>query len=440
MGLGNIGNYMDENWHGGQLEGDFFDHPSMDIEENAKVDKPIKQSVWNWKHAFTRELMRGKHKFEIINKYLPMIIRFDIHKQANDFLDKNDGALGYFIVDVSNFDDKFSYEDMPEDLRKCNLYAVNSTELREVINRALVSENDGSMDGFLNSNDNVDEEITYLDECTGLPCIDSWDGESDDEDERLNNIASLFLGKKWMTLDEFNKFNTMEGKLPYLVSIVKRAFAPKSRSNGKFKDDVNDYDVKDQDLQADSQKEVKEAEVNNIHETTMDDVGYVAMPQKYDIKHENKKSDYQEDVSFNKKRDKVEVNNIHESEMDDIGNTDMPDKVDIKREHKKSDYQEDVDFDKEFETQDVDNDTEIKFDEINTEVPDYGKVNDNMTELKNKDYQDDIYFDNISDFVVEDNVSDMLDEMLDEDADKNEIEYEEKPQEIEISEKYDWGW
>ena len=174
MSLGDIGNFMDENWHGGQIDGDFFEHPEMDIEETAiEEKKESNKLVWNWKHAITRELMRGKHRTEILSKYKNVIDRFDIKELICNFLDKNQGVLGYFIVDVSNFDDKFKYEDMPQ-------------ELREVINRSLVSEEDGSLDGFLNSDDSINEEIYYIDECTGLPAIDSWNGESDDDDDRLN--------------------------------------------------------------------------------------------------------------------------------------------------------------------------------------------------------------------------------------------------------------
>jgi hypothetical protein len=27
--LGDISSFINENWHGGQIEGDFFDHPEM---------------------------------------------------------------------------------------------------------------------------------------------------------------------------------------------------------------------------------------------------------------------------------------------------------------------------------------------------------------------------------------------------------------------------
>jgi hypothetical protein len=244
--------------------------------------------------------MRGKHKNEILLKYKTVIDRFDIKDEVCKFLDKNDCVLGYFIVDVSNFDDKFSYNDIPQNLRDCNLYAINAVELREVINRSLVSENDGSLDGFLNADDNVNEEVYYLDECTGLPCIDCWDGEYDDEDERLNSIANLFLGKKWMSLSEKENFANIEGKLPYLISIVKRAFTPKSSSNDFFEDDINEYNIENYDMEADSQLAVKDVEIKNIHEQKINDIGNTSMPTKLNIENEFKKSDYCDDVDYDK--------------------------------------------------------------------------------------------------------------------------------------------
>lgn len=456
MSLGDIGNFMDENWHGGQIDGDFFEHPEMDIEETViEEKKESNKLVWNWKHAITRELMRGKHRTEILSKYKNVIDRFDIEELICNFLDKNQGVLGYFIVDVSNFDDKFKYEDMPQELRECNLYAINAVELREVINRSLVSEEDGSLDGFLNSDDSINEEIYYLDECTGLPAIDSWNGESDDDDERLNSIANLFLGKKWMSLSEKDNFNEMEGKLPYLVSIVKRAYMPKSNSNGNFEDDINDFEVENQELEADSQKFYKDAEVNNIHEQKLDDIGNTVIPEKIEIKDKILKSDYQEDVSVGKKFESYN----------------------IKNELKKSDYRDDVAYDKELILQQVDNTKEQGLMSFNTDIPDYGTFNDNikeqglmdfetdipdygffddnMTELSDKDYRDDVEFDDMEDFIIED-IRDMeddefdyadlsdgavdLDEMMEDELYDQDFEIDDEPEEVEISNKYDWSW
>ena len=455
MSLGNIGNYINENWHGGQIEGEFFDYPEFDIEENVQIEKKSNKSVWNWKYAITRELMRGKHKQEILSKYKVVIERFGIQDVVNKFLDKNDGVLGYFIVDVSNFDDKFTYNDIPQQLKDCNLYAINAIELREIINRSLVNENDGSLDGFLNSNENVDEEVYYIDECTGLPVIDEWNGESDDEDERLNSIANLFLGKKWMTLSEKEKFDTIEGKFPYLISIVKRAHSFNSKVNDKINDDVNDFQIKNQELQADSQEFLENVEVNNIHERKMDDIGDVSLLKKidvinklnktdfcddfevdeefqsYDIKDEINKYDSCNDVAYDKQIKQEKIDNLKEFQFDDVA------------------------YDKQIKQENIDNLEEMEFTDINTEITDYGFFNDNMHEESSKDYETDVQFDNFQDFIIED-IKDMkddqfdyadlsnsdvdIDEMFEDQMIEEQVQYEKPIQKIEISNKYDWSW
>ncbi|MBR4316792.1 MAG: hypothetical protein IKP65_07530 [Alphaproteobacteria bacterium] len=242
--LGNLSNFIDENWHGGQIEGDFFSHPEMNIEENLRVAKEKKASIWNWKHAIVRELMRGHHKKDIIFKYQDIINKFNLQDKINAFLNKYDGILGYFIVDVSNFDSKFTYDNIPSFMKECNLYAINATELREIISRSLVSENDGSFDGFMNANDNIQEEIHYVDEYTGLPCIDNIEIDIDNEDERLNKIADLFLNKKIITIGERSNFNKIENKFNFLVGALKKSFTLKSTSlNNKVENDVSNYNL-----------------------------------------------------------------------------------------------------------------------------------------------------------------------------------------------------
>lgn len=297
MGLGNIGDYIDENWHGGQIDGDFYEHPEIPIEENNEVAKEAKSSVWNWKHAMIRELMRGHHTCEILIKYMNVMRRFNVISEIRNFLNKYDGLIGWLVVDVSNFDEKFKYEDIPAEMRSSNLYAINATELREIISRSLISENDGTMDGLLNFEDSVDEKISYVDECTGLPCIDSLDGDFDD-DERMNAVAELFFNRKWITFSEKEAFAGMDGKLAFLASAVNRKFKPKSRSNGKVEDDVKQFDVKEQDLDAGTQDVKKDVDVVNVHEASLDDIGEVKMPEKIDFVQELNKSDFSDDVEF----------------------------------------------------------------------------------------------------------------------------------------------
>ena len=438
MGFGDIGNYIDENWHGGQIEGDFYNHPEMSIEETVRVEKKPNTMVWNWRHALTRELMRGRHKAEILDKYRDVIERFMIMDKVVSFLDRNDGFLGWFVVDVSNFDDKFGYEDMPEEMRKCNLYAYNATALREIISRSLVSENDGSMDGFLGADDSIREDVRYVDDYTGLPCVDDVNAIFDNGDDRLAGIADMFVSRGIMTLGERNAFVDSGNKLAYLVSVLRRSFAPKSKSDGKFDDVIGDYGVKQQELDAEAQVAVKDIEIGNIHERALGDLGNdVVMPGKYDIAQENRKSDFRQDVQ--------------------VG---TPIAVfEIKKEFKPSDFRSDVEFDEVVKDKNLDG-LSVTRDSDMTDVDtgdsmDYGFFNDNMTELTDKDYRDDVKFDNVEEFVVDD-IKDMkddefdyadlskgdvdVDEMFDLDADKEEAEVDEAPEEIEISDKYDWSW
>lgn len=457
MGLGNIGGYLDENWHGGQMEGDYFDHPEMPLEENGPVKNVSKGNVWNWRHSVTRELMRGRHKFEIMAKYATVLDKFGIRDEVSRFLDKNDGVLGWFIVDVSNFDDKFGYQDIPEEMRACNLYALNATELREIVSRSLVSEGDGTMDGFLGSDDSLSETVGYIDECTGLPCIDGWDGESDDDDARMDAIAGIFLGRNWMTLAEKSRFDGMEGKLPYLVSIVKRHFSPKSTSNGKFEDDVANYGIEGQELSVTPQKAMKDVEVTGVRERTIDDVGYVAMPEKFDIAKENKKSDYKKDVEVGRRVEGVSVDRLRNQKLDGIGIAPV-ERVDISdniSELKKGDFKDD------FEIKEGEQDVEIG--ELNKERNDeieFGALSDNDIDVDEFIVKDsikgEVNFDETAGDLVIDDLDEMkddefdfadfkggdvdVDEMFDIDSDKNEADVDDVPEEVEISNKYDWSW
>lgn len=323
MGLGNLGNYIDENWHGGQIEGDFYNHPEMDIEENVEVQKKPNTLVWNWKHVLTRELMRGRHKPEILAKYKTVIDRFGIYGKVVAFLDKYDGFIGWFIVDVSNFDDKFGYEDMPECMRKCNLYAYNATELREIISRSLISENDGTLDGFLNSNEGgVHEQIIYVDDCTGLPCVDDINCIFDNDDDRLSVVADHFLGRKMMTLNERNRFVNLSNKFAFLVTVLKRSFVAQSNSNGKHSDVVNDFGVKQHELDAEPLKALKNVDIGNLRERKLDDVGNVTMLEKYDIAEEHNKSEFKQDVTFDKVED-FTIDDIKDMKDDEFDYADI---------------------------------------------------------------------------------------------------------------------
>jgi len=50
--------------------------------------------------------------------------------------------------------------------------------------------------------------------------------------------------------------------------------------------------------------------------------------------------------------------------------------------------------------------------DFETDIPDYGYFDDNMTELSDKDYRDDVEFDDMEDFIIED-IRDMEDDEFD---------------------------
>jgi hypothetical protein len=50
--------------------------------------------------------------------------------------------------------------------------------------------------------------------------------------------------------------------------------------------------------------------------------------------------------------------------------------------------------------------------DFETDIPDYGFFDDNMTELSDKDYRDDVEFDDMEDFIIED-IRDMEDDEFD---------------------------
>ena len=109
-----IGKFLDENNHGGIIEeNDFFNHPEMEIVENViEEKKPVKQT-WSWKKSIARELMSGKHAQEIYKKYGKLITDSKYFDKIVKYIDTFDGIMGTLVVDVSAFDDKFSYDSIP---------------------------------------------------------------------------------------------------------------------------------------------------------------------------------------------------------------------------------------------------------------------------------------------------------------------------------------
>ena len=319
MGLGDIGQYMDENLRQVKpIDEDSFEHFEMPIEENKQLVAPTKKVVFNWKKALTRELMRGKHKDEILRKYHDFFVRYGVLDKAIAFLNQNDGLIGYFVVDVGAFDNKFGYNDIPQFMRSCNLYAINATELQEIIDTMLSSQNDGTLDGFLGADETPERVVRYVDAVTGLPVVDNAEQcACNDDDERLQKIANLFLKTKLMGLGDYAKFKGVSGKLPYLVNCVKASLAPKSNATGKHDNLVADYGVKEQEAIADSAKAQKAQEVVGVSELKVDDIGNTSMPQPMRVSRKRSANDYVEDVSVQKRQASIDVA-MDEMKLDNI--------------------------------------------------------------------------------------------------------------------------
>lgn len=412
---GDIGGYLDENWHGGDIAGDLFSHPEMDITDEpapAKKEKPV---AWNWRHAITRELMRGKRRDQIVAKYADAMAKFGVQDEVIEFLDDNDGIMGWLVVDVSNFDAKFGYEDIPEFMRKCNLYAVNSTELREIITRSLVSENDGSLDGFLGSDDSVSEKSTYVDEITGLPCMDGLTEEEMNQDERLDKIAKMFYGKRWLGDQDMATFNVSDNKIGILTSAIMRHGADVSESTGEFTDDAGDYGIKEIKVSVDPISQKKDIDVSNVHDAAVDDIGNTAMPVPVKVQQKYSPSDIiKKDIEYSKKSPGMFEMDNPKQKLNEIDEIDISDETG------------------------------------------YNDFTDGLNELTSKSYKTDIDLGGISGELVIDDISDMkddefdfgdvsdgnvdLDEMMEEEADTNDLDINKVNKDIEISDKYDWSW
>lgn len=334
MGLGDINGYIDENWHGGDIQGDLFSHPEMDVFEE-KAEQPAetakKPSVWNWRHAMTRELMRGKTRQQIMAKYRDTLERFGVFDEADAFLEENFGLLGWLVVDVDNFDEKFGYDDMPANLKAFNLYAVNATELQEVVTRSLVSENDGTIDGFFGSDDSVTETVKYVDSVTGLPCLDE-DGLNGDTN-RIMAVVKHLAELGWITKGTCDYISGLEDsdKIFSIAQSISDHFKPKFKSDGKYTDVSKEFGVEDYDLEADSMGEVKNVEVYGVQENKLDDIGDVKLLGTVDVQNDLDSSDFCNDFEIGELPD-------GDIDLEEIAVEDAP-KDEIELENRKKDIE-----------------------------------------------------------------------------------------------------
>lgn len=243
-----IGKFLDENNHGGIIEeSDFFTHPEMEIVENTVVEKKEPEKVtWKWRKEIAKDLMSGKHAQEIYKKWGKLITDSKYFDKIVKYIDVMDGLLGTVVVDVSVFDDKFVYENIPLKYRKYNMYAINSTDIVKQEDVSYNGGNDGTMDGFLNGNDIKDVSCRFFDRTTGLEAIDSISDINNDL-MALNELAVCMTGNGVMTPKQYEGFKKSEHKLNFIKKVFRGDF--RKTLNAPIENDVESFGLQQQVLE-----------------------------------------------------------------------------------------------------------------------------------------------------------------------------------------------
>ena len=138
MGLGNIGKFIDENWHGGQIDGDFYNHPEeryvagysvneMEIEEKVNRDSytnwEVNEYLGNYFRFFGQKdmdiiylyFLSGKKQEDmvrILGKSQPAI-SYDVTriKEQIDFVIKIVSSIDDFIMFIVDDDNRLNTYD-----------------------------------------------------------------------------------------------------------------------------------------------------------------------------------------------------------------------------------------------------------------------------------------------------------------------------------------
>ena len=311
-GLGNINDFIEENNHGGLIEenADFYSTTEMPIEENVIVKKVKQPKVWDWKKSIGRALMSGYHTDYILNKYGLLINQSPNKEKILKYLRVNDGLLGYLFVDTSLFDEKFDYSNIPNGMKKYNLYAIHSKNFEKTVSKTVVKNSNGTMDGFLNGNDIIVKTYSCQDKYTNLPAISSIDEVDENE---VRRIGKKLLDDGRIGVRDFELFKNTD-KLSFLKKMF-RTVTQYIPTNKKTEDDVTDFGLENQELTGDKVVLVKDISVDNNKEQFLDDVGDVSV-KTVQIKDEEIPSD-EEDVVFVKVAS-PEMDNLKETAYDDF--------------------------------------------------------------------------------------------------------------------------
>lgn len=379
-----IGNFLDENNHGGIIdENDFFNHPEMIITENLIEEKKPVKKVWKWKKSIAKDLMSGKHAQDIYKKYGKLITDSKSFDKIVKYIDTFDGLLGTLIIDASVFDDKFTYESVPEKYRIFNVCAVNSPDMEKVEDVTYGSENDGTMDGFLNGLDTKSVDCHFFDKKTGLEVVTSLD----EINHLLNKTALKMLNTRVMTQKQYEGFNKSRSKLNFIKKVFRGDF--RKTLNAPIENDIDEFDLKQSELNESPVSGIKNINVS-VAEPKLDSIEVKKVPVEIDIIMKRDKREDLPDFNVASKKSSVDMEDLKEEKLDDIGSI-KNEKIELA-----DDVKETNDGLSEF------------FDDI--DVPDANKQEIDEEEFFSLENTDD------------------------------EIEFDKKPKKQDISNNYEFGW
>ena len=308
-----IGNFLDENNHGGIIqENDVFTHPEMVIEENIIEDKKPIKKTWNWKKAIAKELMLGKHKADIINKFGKIIENAKNRDKILNYIDKYDGVIGFIVIDSSVFDDKFNFKNIPAKNKEYAKFAINSPKLLEQTSEIVEQEFDGTLDGFLNSDDKATKNIYYIDEATGMMPINSIDVIAYED---LITIAEEMYENKAITFSQLKAINNAKNP----ITIMKKIWRGDNNKtlNAPIENVVDDYQLNPYEINEDINKQQ-----DNINMTVIENkLDGVDVDNSYgvgEIEINPTKEEEVDEFEIKDYDDEFETDDLKESEYDDF--------------------------------------------------------------------------------------------------------------------------
>lgn len=434
MSLGDIGEFLDENNYSGEPIEIGFEDSGMDIEETKFVRPKSKSKKWNWKRCFLRELMRGAPPSQILRKYGDLINKHNFLNTATKFINDNYGVIGFLVIDVSLFDDTFNYSDIPAKMRQFNAFAINSRKARKIVSTDYLNTNDGTMDGFIASDDKQLQTVTYADNDTGLNIISSMEEISDD-DLVLDEVADAMLRKNIISLAERGKLKSASNKFAVLCRAMRRSLMPKVGKTGKIENVASDYHLANYNLSETPIKAVKNINVRaDAVKLDKIDVGKNAKPMS--IKGMVKKSEQLDDFTIARKQKKnVAVKLDGEAKLDEIEVAKRRKSQELTNLVFKSELSNDIEYDKKHGEQKFSNvlyKSDVKNDiDYDNEFSSLADVElDREMEIETLDGIDAAFFADVDDA-----------DFFGQDATDDEIEYDGvKQDDLKISNKYDFGW